>query len=236
MRRPYLPAPNLGQLAQNQCRPGGHDGLVGELRRPLLTRHALWANSLGGQPAVCDGTQNVGRYRYRYFFPVLNIFDTDTGTFFRYQIFPIPVPRLFSDTKFDRYRFRDFFPVPNFSDTGSDTTIKMKNSRYRYLYGTGTHYKSLKFLNFGNETQFRYQIFPIPVPRLFSGTKFRRYRFRDFLSVPNLTDTGSETFFRYQFVPIPVPIPPKKLKIPDTGNSRYRYVTLCCTSCKNIFV
>ena len=177
--------------------------------------------------SVCDGTQNVGRYRYRYFFPVLNIFDTDTGTFFRYQIFPIPVPRLFSDTKFDRYQFRDFFPVPNFSDTGSDTTIKMKNSRYRYLYGTGTHYKSLKFLNFGNETQFRYQIFPIPVPRLFSGTKFRRYRFRDFLSVPNLTDTGSETFFRYQFVPIPVPIPPKKLKIPGTGNSRYQYVTLC---------
>ena len=179
------------------------------------------------QKSVCDGTRNVGRYRYRYFFPVLNIFDTDTGTFFRYQIFPIPVPRLFSDTKFDRYRFRDFFPVPNFSDTGSDTTIKMKNSRYRYLYGTGTHYKSLKFLNFGNETQFRYQIFPIPVPRLFSGTKFCRYRFRDFLSVPNLTDTGSETFFRYQFVPIPVPIPPKKLKIPGTGNSRYRYVTLC---------
>merc|ERR1712032_427440 len=167
--------------------------------------------------AVCDGTQNVGRYRYRYFFPVLNIFDTDTVTFFRYQIFPIPVPRLFSDTKFDRYRYRDFFPVPNFSDTGSDTTIKIKNSRYRYLFGTGTHYKSLKFLNFGNETQFRYQIFPIPVPRLFSGTKFLRYRFRDFLSVPNLTDTGSETFF-------PVPI------CSDTGsdttkkieNSRYR--------------
>ena len=65
------------------------------------------------------------RYRYRYFL--------------RYQIFPIPVPRLFSDTKFDRYRFRDFSPVPNFSDTGSDTTRKMKNSRYRYLYSTGTH-------------------------------------------------------------------------------------------------
>ena len=72
--------------------------------------------------AVCDGTQNVKRYRY--FFPVPNIFDTytssfcslpnfsDTGseTFFRYQILPIPVPRL--------------FPVPNFSDTGSDTTRK----------------------------------------------------------------------------------------------------------------
>ena len=51
----------------------------------------------------------------------------------------------------------------------------MKNSRYRYLYGTSTHYKSPKFLNFGNENQFRYQIFPIPVARLFH--------------VPNLSDT-----------------------------------------------
>ena len=51
--------------------------------------------------------------------------------FFRYQIFPIPVPRLFSGTKFFRYRFRDFFPVPIFFDTGSDTTKNMKNSRYR---------------------------------------------------------------------------------------------------------
>ena len=59
---------------------------------------------------VCDGTQNIKQYRYRYFFPVPNIFDTDTGTFF--------------GTKFFRYRFRDFFPVPNFSDTGSDTTRK----------------------------------------------------------------------------------------------------------------
>ena len=149
----------------------------------IIVDYSTWEYDGGEQEGailltVCDGTQNVGRYRYRYFFPVLNIFDTDTGTFFRYQIFPIPVPRLFSDTKFDRYRFRDFFPVPNFSDTGSDTTRKMKNSRYRHLNSTGTHYKSSKFLNFGNKNQFRYQIFPIPVPRLFSGTKFFRYRFR----------------------------------------------------------
>ena len=37
----------------------------------------------------------------------------------------------FSGTKFFRYRFRVFFPVPIFSDTGTDTTQKMKNSRYR---------------------------------------------------------------------------------------------------------
>ena len=113
--------------------------------------------------------------------------DTDTDTFF--------------GIKFFRYWSRDIFPVPNFSDT----TRKMKNSRYRHLNGTGTHYKSSKFLNFGNENQFRYQIFPIPVPRLFSGTKFCRYRFRDFFPVPNFSDTGSETFSRYQFFPIPVP-------------------------------
>merc|ERR1712105_206797 len=52
---------------------------------------------------------------------------------------------------------------------------------------------------------FRYQIFSIPVLRLFSGTKFFRYRFRDFFPVPNFYDTGSETFFRYQFFSIPVP-------------------------------
>ena len=53
---------------------------------------------------VSDGTQNVKRYRY--FFPVSNIFDTDTGTFF--------------STNFYRYRLRDFFPVPICSDTGSN--------------------------------------------------------------------------------------------------------------------
>ena len=77
----------------------------------------------------------------------------------------------------------------------------MKNSRFRYLFGSGTHYKPSKFLNFGEENQFwnqiftniffRYQIFSIPIPVLFSGTKFFRYRFRD--------------FFRYQIFPIPVP-------------------------------
>ena len=70
-----------------------------------------------GVTSVCDGTQNFKRYRYRYFIPVPNISDTDTGTFF--------------GTKFFRYRFRDFFPVPISSDTGTDTTQKIKNSRYR---------------------------------------------------------------------------------------------------------
>ena len=59
---------------------------------------------------MCDGTQNVKRYRYRYFFPVPNIFDTDTGTFSGTKFFPIPVPRLFT--------------VPNFTDTGSETFFR----------------------------------------------------------------------------------------------------------------
>ena len=59
------------------------------------------------------------------------------------------------------------------------------------------------------DTFFRYQIFSIPIPVLFSDTKFYRYRFRDFFPIPNFTDTGSETFFRYQIFPIPVPIPPE---------------------------
>ena len=74
----------------------------------------------------------------------------------------------------------------------------MKNSRYRYLYGTGTHYKSSKFLNFGDKTQFRYQIFAIPVtiPQQIweiPGAKFFWYRFRDFFAVPNFCDNGFDT-------------------------------------------
>ena len=105
--------------------------------------------------------------------------------FFRYQIFP----RLFSSTKFDRYRFQDFFPVQNFF-------------RYRFRYHkkkwkisgscTGTHYKSSKFKNFGDKNQLRYQIFPIPVPRLFL--------------VPNLSDTGSDTTRKNEKFLVPVPI------------------------------
>ena len=71
-----------------------------------------------------------------------------------------------------------------------------------------------KILN-DTDTFYRYQIFPIPIPVIFS--------------VPNFSDTGSETFsttkfyryrfrdfFQYHFFPIPVPIPPKK-----ENNCRY---------------
>ena len=52
-------------------------------------------------------------FRYQIFlipipvlFSVPNFSDTGSETFFRYQVFPIPVPRFFSGTNFYRYRFR----------------------------------------------------------------------------------------------------------------------------------
>ena len=74
----------------------------------------------GSHLSEYDGTQNFKRYRYRYFF--------------RYQIFTIPIPVLFSGTKFFRYRFLDFFPVPSFSDTGSETFSGTIFFRYRFRY------------------------------------------------------------------------------------------------------
>ena len=68
---------------------------------------------------VCDGTQNVERYLYRYFLcyqifsipiPVLflisNFSDTGSKTFFRYQILPIPV--LIPPEKMKSSRYREF--------------------------------------------------------------------------------------------------------------------------------
>ena len=46
--------------------------------------------------SVCDGTQNVKRYRYWYFFSDTKYFWYRSRYFFCYQIFPILVPRLFS--------------------------------------------------------------------------------------------------------------------------------------------
>jgi len=67
------------------------------------------------------------RYRFCNFFPVLNSSDTGSKTFFRYQIFPIPVPRLFSGTNFFWYRFRhhqkyEKFPIPGIPGTGTSNS------------------------------------------------------------------------------------------------------------------
>ena len=103
----------------------------------------------------------------------------------------------------------------------------MKYSRFRYIFGSGTHYKPSKFLNFGEENQFWnqiftniffwYQIFSIPIPVLFPGAKFFRYRFRDFFRyqifpipvprlfpVPNFSDTGTDTTKKNEKFPVPV--------------------------------
>ena len=73
------------------------------------------------------------RYRFRDFFPVPNFSDTGSDTFLRYQIFPIPVPRLFSGTNFFRYRFRyhqknEKFPIPGIPGTGTSNSAVHKIS------------------------------------------------------------------------------------------------------------
>ena len=94
--------------------------------------------------AVCDGTQNVKRYRY--FFPVPNISDTDTVTFF--------------GTKFFRYWFRDFFPIPNFTDISSETF-------FRYQFVPIPVPRLFPVLICSNTTKkienSRYREFPVPV-------------------------------------------------------------------------
>ena len=61
--------------------------------------------------AVCDETQNLN--------------DTDSKTFFRYQIFSRPIPRLFRYQNFSRPIPR-LFSVPKFFETGSATFFGTK--------------------------------------------------------------------------------------------------------------
>ena len=95
------------------------------------------------------------------------------------------------------------------------------------------------FSGTGTGTFFRDQIFPVPGPVLFSGTKFFRYLDRYFFPGPNFSGTGTGTFFRDQFFPIPVPVlfsgtiffrnryryHPKKGRIPGTGTKPVPYGT-----------
>ena len=83
--------------------------------------------------AVCDETQNLN--------------ETESETFFRYQIFSIPNPILFPIPIFFRYRYRYFFryqnftkpipilfSIPKFFETDTDTFFDTKNFRNRYRY------------------------------------------------------------------------------------------------------
>ena len=65
---------------------------------------------------------------------------------------------------------------------------------------------------------YRDQFFPVPVPVLFSGTNFFRYRDRYFFPGPNFVGTGTGTFFRDQIFPVPVPV-----LFSGTNFFRYRY-------------
>ena len=145
--------------------------------------------------SVCEETQNLN--------------DTDSETFFRYQNFPRPVPRLFSVPNFFRDRFRYHKEGKNPGNGTRPRPRQQNSSLVLGLFGT--------------------KFFLPPIPRLF-GTKFFRDRFRDFFLVLKFSETDSETFFgtkffryrfrdffRYQIFPIPVPIPSKK-----ENNSRER--------------
>ena len=60
------------------------------------------------------------RNRIRNFFPIPNIFDTESDTFFDTNFFPIPIPILFS--------------IPKFYETDTDTFFDTKIIRNRYRY------------------------------------------------------------------------------------------------------
>ena len=129
--------------------------------------------------AVCDETQNLN--------------ETESETFFRYQIFSIPNPILFPIPIFFRYRYRYFFRYQNFTkpipilfsipkifETDTDTFFDTKIFRNRYRYF------------------FRYQFFSKPIPILFS--------------IPNFFETNTDTFFDTKNFRKPIPIPSTKME------------------------
>merc|ERR1712105_270717 len=69
--------------------------------------------------------------KYQRVSVLISVDDRKYPQNFRYQIFSIPVLRLFPVQNFFQYRFRDFYPVPNFSDTGSKTFSGTNFFRYR---------------------------------------------------------------------------------------------------------
>ena len=109
--------------------------------------------------------------------------ETNTNTF------PVPIFsdnsfKTFSGTKCFRYRFRDFFGTNSFP-----IMVPIPPKKWK-IPGTGTYTVLVPIINFKNSL--------ILATKISSGTKFFRYRFRDFFPVPSFPDTSSETFFRYQ--------------------------------------
>mgnify|MGYP007061037427 CR=1 FL=1 len=123
---------------------------LGPLRGPTSSLRpfgpALGPSGLLDFVPVCDETQNLN--------------ETESETFFRYQIFSIPNPILFPIPIFFRYRYRNFskpipilFSIPIFFETDTDTFFDTKFFRNRYRYF------------------FRYQFFSKPIPILFLKPK-----------------------------------------------------------------
>ena len=84
-----------------------------------------------------DDRKYPQNFRYQIFsipvlrlFPVPNFSDIGSETFFRYQIFPIPVPRLFSGTNFFRYRFRYHQKYEKFPIPGIPGTGTLNSGPY----------------------------------------------------------------------------------------------------------
>ena len=120
--------------------------LSGQLRRSHAT-HAT----------VCDDTQNLN--------------ETESETFFRYQIFPIPNPILVL--------------IPNLFNTESDTFFDTKFSRYRIRNYLKIG-KVSKPRSFETETSPKIpKIWTKPNPKLFA--------------IPNFFDTESDTYFDTKF-------------------------------------
>ena len=89
--------------------------------------------------AVCDETQNLNEtesetfFRYQIFsipnpilFPIPIFLRYRYRYFFRYQNFTKPIPILFFDTKIFRNRYRYFFRYQFFSETDTDTFFETK--------------------------------------------------------------------------------------------------------------
>ena len=143
---------------------------------------------------------------------VPKINNTDTDTFFRHQIFSIPIPVLFlvpnfSDTgseTFFRYQIfpitvRRLFPIPNFIATGSETFSGANLFQYRFRY----HLKNEKFpvlgiFNFfggigtGIRTNWYREKVSEPVSVKFGIGKMSRNRYRKYLVPEKSTGIGIE--------------------------------------------
>ena len=139
---------------------------------------------------VCDDTQNLN--------------ETESETFFRYQIFPIPNPILFY-TNFFLYRIRYFFDTKLF-DAESETTTKMEKFRNRDISKPKHDPKYPKY------ERNQIQNFVDTESDTFSDTNFLGY--------------WNRYFIRYQICSIPNPKPLKKWKSFETEKFRNRKVTL----------